>query len=162
MLLLKQQSMDNRVRREQFKATKDAQAIGMASSDKHMFVDQRLADYKKVELIRRSVRDVQIRAQELDSKRRMQGSAYTGVKSKIARNIKVVDRVNRNHGFISPHKRPHTAAKLARVSSRKTFVTDRNEDKSWERNCTNHSHTDVRTPAVKHYLSVDKASTNDR
>ena len=111
----------------------------MASSDKHVFVDQRLADYKKVELIRRSVRDVQIRAQELDTKRKMKGNAYTGVKSKIARNIKVIDRVNRDHGFISPHKRPHTASKLGNMSSRKTIVTERNNEKSWERNCANHA-----------------------
>ena len=97
--------MDNRVRREQFAATKDAQAAGMASSDKHAFVNQRLADYKKVELIRRSVRDVQHRAEELDAKRKMKDKAYMGVKSKIARNIKVVDRVNKKeYGYVPPHK----------------------------------------------------------
>ena len=40
----------------------------------------------------------------------MQGKAYEGVKSKIARNIKVVDRVNRQNGYTSPykHRRPNT------------------------------------------------------
>ena len=39
VLLQKQESMDNRVRREQFQASKDAQAKGLASSDQHAFVD---------------------------------------------------------------------------------------------------------------------------
>ena len=58
-------------------------------------MDNRLKEYKEVELIRRSVRDVQKRGQELDKLRKMQGAAYDGVKSKVARNIKVVNRVNK-------------------------------------------------------------------
>lgn len=40
---------------------------------------------------------------EAEAKRKMQGSAYSGVKSKIARNVKVIDRVNRDHGYNNPH-----------------------------------------------------------
>ena len=77
----------------------------MASSDKNIFVDQRLAEYKKVELIRRAVSDVKKRGQELDSKRKLKGKAYDNVKSKIARTIVVRDRVNKEEfGYIPPHK----------------------------------------------------------
>ena len=97
--------MDNRVRKEQFQATKDAKARGMASNEKNVFVDQRLAEYKKVELIRRAVNDVKKRGQDLDNKRKMKGKAYEGVKSKIARNIKIIDHVNKvEFGYIPPHK----------------------------------------------------------
>ena len=70
-----------------------------------MFVDERLAEYKKVEIIRRAVADVKRRGQELDKKRKMKGKAFEHVKSKIGQNIKIIDRVNKvEFGYIPPHK----------------------------------------------------------
>ena len=43
------------------------------------------------------------RAQEAEEKRKMQGKAYKGVKSKIAGNMKVIDKTNRDNGYINPH-----------------------------------------------------------
>ena len=60
-LLKKQESLDNRLRKEQFKASRDAQAKGLGSSDRNFYVSQRLHDYKKVELVRRAVKDVKSR-----------------------------------------------------------------------------------------------------
>ena len=131
--------MDNRLRKEQFKASREAQAQGLASKEHHTFVNQKLTEYKKVELIRRAVKDVKIRGEELDKKRKMQGKAYEGVKSKIARNIKVVDRVNREHGYVSPykHRRPVTTSTTPQKIPN-VFVNDMKWQEAWERNCTNY------------------------
>ena len=76
-------------------------------------MNQRISEAKKVELIRRSVRDVQMRAEEQETLRKMKSRAYEGVKSKIARNIKVIDKVNRDRGYISPHRlRTNSASQL--------------------------------------------------
>ena len=79
-------------------------------------MDQKLQEYKKVELIRRAVKDVKSRGAELDKKRKMKGKAYEGVKSKIARNIKVVDKVNWDSGYRNPHllKRPRSSMKATK------------------------------------------------
>ena len=82
----------------------------------------------------------------------MQGRAYEGVKSKIARNIKVIDKVNRSKGFVSPYRSPRrkqspkqksTMSKSPMSAQKSTFslVTD----KSWERDCSN-QREEVKTP----------------
>ena len=114
MLLEKQVSLDIRVRKEQFQASKDAKAQGLNSTEHNAFVSDHVTQYNAVELIRRSVRDVKKRAEEMDKLRRMQGSAYEGVKSKVSRNMKIVDRVNKvTRESCSPLKRPQTAFKMA-------------------------------------------------
>ena len=49
--------------------------------------------------MRLAVQDVRARGQELDKKRKQQGKAYTAVKSKIAGNMKVIDRTNKELGY---------------------------------------------------------------
>ena len=67
--------------------------------------NQRVDQFKKVELIRRSVKEVQDHAKELEEQRKLKGKAYDGVKSKIARNMKVTDKVNRDRGYANPRRR---------------------------------------------------------
>lgn len=108
ILLQKQQSLNNRLRKEQLKASKDAKARGLKSTDEAVFVDSRLQEYREVELIRRSVKDVKKRGSDLEKFRKLQGKAYEGVKSKVGRNIKVVERVNRVNASrcdVTPTKR---------------------------------------------------------
>ena len=80
----------------------------MPASEANSLANERVDQFKKVELIRRSVREVQDHAKELEQQRKMKGKAYEGVKSKIARNMKVTDRVNRGRGYANPHRRPST------------------------------------------------------
>jgi len=107
MLLEKQVSMDIRVRKEQFQASKDAKAQGLNSNEQNVFVSDRVKQYNAVELIRRSVRDVKKRAEEMEKLRKMQGAAYEGVKSKVSRNMTIINRVNKvTRESCSPVKRP--------------------------------------------------------
>ncbi len=103
----KQVSLEGRLRKEQFQASKDAQAQGLNSSEHNAFVDNHLKEYKEVELIRRAVSDVKKRAEEMELLRKMKGQAYVGVKSKVGRNMKVINRVNKKrvtitNGQLSP------------------------------------------------------------
>ena len=95
----------------------------------------------------------------------MKERAYDGVRSKIARNIKVIDKVNRAHGYhshyLSPYKRPLTATQMAPMSarSRRSNTTmnipadsSRGEraERSWQRNCTNYNeNTSARRSPIK-------------
>ena len=50
----------------------------------------------------------------------MQGKAYKGVKSKVAGNMRVIDKTNRDNGYINPHlvdknKRLISPAKLNKM-----------------------------------------------
>ena len=84
----------------------------MGARDQEVYVDAKVTEYKRLELLRRSVKDVKLRAQEQEKKRKMQGKAYEGVKSKLARNLKVIDHVNKtDFGYVPPHKRPMSAQK---------------------------------------------------
>lgn len=56
----------------------------------------------KNELIRKAVKDVKRRAGDQDQKRKMQGRAYSAVKSKVARNIKVIDKVRKTGSPCKP------------------------------------------------------------
>lgn len=114
-----------------------------STDDAHVsFVNNRLQEYKKVEIIRRSVRDVLKRGEDMDKHRKMQGKAYEGVKSKVGRNIKVVEKVNKDRilrGEVSPsptRKRPRTVLDPKKNISRDVSVFG--DDISWSRNCTNH------------------------
>lgn len=62
----------------------------------------------------------------------MQGRAYEGIKSKIGRNMKVINRVNREKGFVSPVKlqRPQTAMKPSPKKKSTLLYTDRDIDGS--------------------------------
>ena len=60
------------------------------------------------------------RAKEVEEKRRMQGKAYKSVKSKVAGNMRVIDKTNRDNGYINPHlvdkkKRPISTATLIKM-----------------------------------------------
>ena len=83
-------------------------------------------------MIRRAVKDVKSRGAELDKKRKMKGKAYDGVKSKIARNIKVVDRVNYEAGYRNPHltRRPKTTNKANRTARTEPMVLPENYGQS--------------------------------
>ena len=53
----------------------------------------------------------------------MRHKAYSGVKSKIAGNMKVIDRTNQNNGYVNPHlvdakKRPMSSSTLNKIKSR--------------------------------------------
>ena len=54
-----------------------------------------------------AVREVQRRGQQLDQKRKLQAKAYSDVKSKVARNMKVIDNTNRELGYrANPYNSP--------------------------------------------------------
>ena len=94
--------------------------------EKNQIVQEHLDEYNKTEIIRRAVREVQKRSKAMDEHRKMKGKAYDGVKSKIARNMKVIDRENRKAGFFqnpykagkSPVKVPPRSAAKNRASAR--------------------------------------------
>jgi len=65
-VLQKQQSLNVRLQKEVNEATLEAQKKGLAQQEAQAFVNQKMADYKKIELIRRAVRDVKQRGEELD------------------------------------------------------------------------------------------------
>lgn len=70
--------------------------------------------YEKNEFVRMAVKDVKKRGLELDKKRKMQGKAYDGVKSKIAGNMKVIDKVNRGQGYrVNPYAAKKTAVPMS-------------------------------------------------
>ncbi len=93
--------MQDRLAFQKMSAFKEAKNRGMASSEANLFVDDHLTEYRKQELVRKAVYDVQVRGFELDQKRKLQSKAYSGVKSKIARNMKVIDRTNKDLGYSS-------------------------------------------------------------
>ena len=50
----------------------------------------------------------------------MQGKAYKGVKSKVAGNMRVIDKTNLDNGYVNPHlvdkkKRPISPVKLNKM-----------------------------------------------
>ena len=57
-LLKKQESMDRRARQEAFAASREAAAYGLRSGEQNAYVNKRVNEYKKTEIIRRSVNDV--------------------------------------------------------------------------------------------------------
>ena len=83
----------------------------------------------------------------MDKLRRMQGSAYEGVKSKVARNMKIVDRVNKvTRESCSPEKRPlSTLNSTMRASKSSKLLRD---VKPWYRDCSNERED--------HYQPVDR------
>ena len=88
-----------------------------------MYVEQHIEEYQRTEIIRRSVNDVRRRAKEQEEKRKMRHKAYSGVKSKIAGNMKVIDRTNQGKGYVNPHlvdakKRPMSSSTLNKLKSR--------------------------------------------
>ena len=53
----------------------------------------------------------------------MRHKAYSGVKSKIAGNMRVIDKTNQGKGYVNPHlvdakKRPMSSATLNKIKSR--------------------------------------------
>ena len=65
-LLKKQESMDRRTRQEAFAASREAAKYGLQSGEQHAYVNRRVNEYKKTEIIRRSVNDVKKRGEELE------------------------------------------------------------------------------------------------
>ena len=82
----------------------------------------------------------------MDEHRKMQGKAYEGIKSKIARNMKVIDRENKKQGYrANPYQRPATVnnsplrgAKFTRKQPPGIIIDDQ---EPWTRNCTSKSPT---------------------
>jgi len=140
-VLQKQNSLAERLVRQQLAAKKEASKKGMTGSEAESFVSKRMEEYKKVELLRKAVRDVKKRGEDLEQKRKLKAKAYIGVQSKIARNIKIVDKVNREKGFTSPKKTTSHADKKTRPMSTmsQTGISSRPDfDQPWVRQCTNH------------------------
>ena len=80
--------------------------------------------YKKQNLVRLAVRDVQKRGQQLDKKRKQQGKAYSAVKSKVAGNMKVIDRTNKELGYNMNRYQPKkTLSQSVAQQSIRKFVT---------------------------------------
>ena len=65
-LLKKQESMDRRTRQEAFAASRDAAKYGLQSGEQQAYVNRRVNEYQKTEIIRRSVNDVKKRGEELE------------------------------------------------------------------------------------------------
>ena len=124
-----------------------------------------MQEYREVELIRRSVRDVKKRGQELDKFRKMQGKAYEGVRSKVGRNIKVVTRVNKamaTQGDVTPtRRRPKTVMFNSTMNVKVDLTTPTGfaDDSSWERTCTNDRFLN-QSATVDHLRVADGGSRN--
>ena len=108
-------SLNNRLNKTASKARREAQAYGV--DDEDSFIQERGSEYQKLEVIRRAVKDVKERGKQLEQHRKMQGKAYEGVKSKIAQNMKVIDKVNRKQGY---RGNPYAAKKTPQSASTMT------------------------------------------
>ena len=62
-------------------------------------VEGDLEEYKRTELLRKSVNDVRTRAQQTAERRQSPSKTYSGVKSKIAGNMKSQKKAKKNEAL---------------------------------------------------------------
>ncbi len=94
-----QVTVDKMSQRQHSKLSLRADELGLNHLERETFINENLHEYKKQDLVRLAVQDVRARGQQLDKKRKQQGKAYSAVKSKIAGNMKVIDRTNKELGY---------------------------------------------------------------
>ena len=101
--LMRQQSLAQRVEKVQQKALNESIANGYGDSpETRANIQQKINDYMSLELVRKAVKDVKKRGQEQNQKRLMKERAYSAVKSKVGRNIKVIEKVKKTGSPVKP------------------------------------------------------------
>ena len=96
--LQRQVSLNNRVDKVAKSAAQQAEHAGCDEREMRTHVEDAINQYMADELIRKSQKDVMKRAEEQKKLRKMQGKAYNKVTSKVAANLKVIEKVKKNGG----------------------------------------------------------------
>lgn len=109
IILQKQQSLIKRVDKQTKTLTRNAKREGIDQNERDEFVQAKLAEYKKIEVVRMAVKEVRRRGAALEKKRKLKEKAYEGVSSKILGNMKVIDKVKKDLGFTM---NPYSAKKI--------------------------------------------------
>ena len=101
--LQRQMSLTKRVEKVQKKALDQAHAAGHGDDrNTQVLVQEEVNKYMENELIRKAVKDVQRRATDQKKKRQMKERAFSAVKSKVAGNIKMIERVKKTGSPCKP------------------------------------------------------------